>query len=81
MTAQNPDLQQLLQMWRAGRVSLLAVVLNYVLSSVSTKLGAGAPGCRALCLCCTRTARCGYLLTFNVSGSPSSAAYMFLVIK
>ena len=43
--AQNPDLQQLLQMWRAGRVSLLAVVLNYVLSSVSTKLGAGAHRC------------------------------------
>ena len=54
--AQNPDLQQLLQMWRAGRVSLLAVVLNHVLSSVSTKLGAGAPGCRASCLCCTQTA-------------------------
>lgn len=48
-TAQNPDLQQLLQMWRAGRVSLLAVVLNYVLSSVSTKLGAGTHSCCASC--------------------------------
>ncbi|KAK9821609.1 hypothetical protein WJX81_006916 [Elliptochloris bilobata] len=37
---QSLDLRQLLHLWRAGRISLLAVVLQYVMSSVSTKLGA-----------------------------------------
>lgn len=73
LKVQNPDLQQLLQMWRAGRVSLLAVVLNYVLSSVSTKLGAGAPPCRASCLCCTQSAKCLSCLLPPVLGSLLSA--------
>ena len=79
--AQNPELQQLLQMWRAGRVSLLAVVLNYVLSSVSTKLGAGAPGSSALCLCCTQTSSCGFLLTLIACGSLSICVCMSHINK
>ena len=70
-------------MWRAGRVSLLAVVLNYVLSSVSTKLGAGAPGCRAACcvlLVLHSNSGCGYLFPFDIDGSLSSAGCMSHVI-
>ena len=38
---QDADARQLLQMWYTGRASLLAVVLTYVLSNTSAKLGAG----------------------------------------
>ena len=51
---QDADTRQLLQMWYTGRASLLAVVLTYVLSNTSAKLGAGdalPPQRPFTCLC------------------------------
>ena len=81
-TAQNPDLQQLLQMWRAGRVSLLAVVLNYVLSSVAAKLGAGVHSRSAFRSRCSRMCRsCSLRIVYGSLPSAAMRAHGSLCMR